>query len=295
MALLKDIWFPNLGGGSDTSLLASHAYMNLQGNGSVSPVIQDPGRLDLVTDPVYGGTQTVMRMRITQATDTRFSDSAFKVMLNDRSPTASDPITDWAGSSAVRRWYRFSFCAMVWPEETQHLKTQQLCCIWQLHDQKDNSPDVYVEPPLWLIDNGQNAWELWNTYDPNQNTSDGTKTRRLITSFPRILGQWEDIVIWMKPSWTSGALKVWRNGTLIFTETGVPNCFNHQIANGGSYNFIEYGAYGGKSIQTRDREIYHRGCQVGDESYSTFNAFMTACGSTQTENTFSFPNKIYLS
>lgn len=273
--VLFNQWLPN--GGS----LGSFAYMNLLGQGSVSPVVATPGSLDVVADPLNSA-RNVLRMRIRQS-DTRFSDSALKVMLNDITPTNSDPITDWAGSAAVRRWYRFCFMATEWPEEPQHTSSQQLTAIWQLHDLADNSPDVYVEPPLWLIDNGVGGWDLWNTYDANAVTSDSTKTRRIITTIPRVLNQWEDIVIWMKPSWTSGALKVWRNRRLIFQETGVPNCFNHLPARGGSYNFTEVGIYGGKTRQVTDRTIYHCGYQRADETYSTFNAFMAAVGESATE------------
>lgn len=275
MGVLFNQWMPGAGA------LGSFAYMNLLGNGSVSPVVVTPGSLDVVADPLNAA-RNVLRCRIRQ-TDTRFSDSALKVMLNDVTPTASDPITDWAGQSASRRWYRFAFMVTEWPEEPQHTSAQQLTVVWQLHDQKDNTPDVYVEPPLWLIDNGVGGWDLWNTYDANQNTTDATKTRRIITRFPRVVNEWQDIVIWMKPSWTSGALKVWRNQRLIFQEAGVPNCFNHQVANGGSYNFTEVGIYGGKTLQVTDRTVYHCGYQKADEAYSTFNAFMTAVGESLTE------------
>lgn len=275
MTVLFNQWLPGSG------KLGSFAYMNLLGNGSVSPVVETPGSLDVVPDPL-DATRNVLRMRIRQ-TDTRFSDTALKVMLNDITPTNSDPITNWAGQSAARRWYRFSFMATEWPEEPQRTGLQQLTAIWQLHDQKDNNPDVYVEPPLWLIDNGRGGWDLWNTYDANANTSDATKTRRLLTTIPRVLNQWEDIVIWMKPSWTAGALKVWRNRRLIFQESGPPNCFNHQVAAGGSYNFTEVGIYGGKTGQVTDRTIYHCGYQRADEAYATFDAFMAAVGETQTE------------
>ena len=286
MTVLFNQWLPN--GGA----LGSFAYMNLLGQGSVAPVVARAGSLDVVADPLNSA-RNVLRMRIRQS-DTRFSDSALKVMLNDITPTNSDPITDWAGQSAVRRWYRFSFMVEEWPEEPQRTGLQQLAVIWQLHDSKDNAPDVYVEPPLWLIDNGRGGWDLWNTYDANANTSDATKTRRLITTIPRSVRQWEDIVIWMKPSWTSGALKVWRNRRLIFQETGVPNCFNHQVAAGGSYNFTEVGIYGGKTGQVTDRTVYHCGYQRADEAYSTFNAFMAAVGETQTELEAVMPGRVTL-
>jgi len=277
--VLFNQWFPD--GGKPDTVLGNFAYMNILGAGSVSPVVQTPQSLDVVIDPV-NPSRYVCRHRIKQ-TDKRFGDSALKVMLNDITPSASDPITDWAGSSAVRRWYRFSFMVTEWPEEPQHTSGSQLTVVWQLHDQKDNNPDVYVEPPLWLIDNGVGGWDLWNTYDANANTSDATKTRRLLTTIPRILNRWEDIVIWMKPSWTSGALKVWRNQRLIFSESGPPNCFNHQVANGGSFNFTEVGIYGGKTGQVTDRTVYHCGYQRADETYSSFNQFMAAVGSSLTE------------
>lgn len=288
MTVLFNQWFPN--STSPSLTLGNNAYMNLLGNGSVSPVVVTPGSLELVPDPI-NPSRTVMKTFFTQQ-QTRFSDSALKVMLNPITPTASDPIIDWGAPYAgTRRWYRFSFMVTEWPEEPQHTSTSQLCVLWQLHDQKDNDPDVYVEPPLWWIDDGVGGWQLYNTVCPSAvtTTSPVNYTRRVITRIPKVMGQWEDIVIYMAPSWTtSGALKVWRNGNLIFNETGVANCINHQPINGGSFNFIEYGVYGGKTSQVTNRTAYHLGMQIGDEAYTTFNQFMSAVGSSVTENPYSY-------
>jgi len=279
MTVLFNQWIPN--GGA----LSSFAYMNLLGQGSVSPVVQRAGSLDIVTDPL-GQKGSVLRHRIQQG-DTRFSDNALKVMLNDVSPAAStsDPITDWAGQSGTRRWYRFCFMVTDWTEEPQHVSGNQLTVIWQIHDQKDSDPDVYVEPPLWLIDDGVGGWVFYNTYCASAvtTTSPVNYTRRILTRIPRVLNKWEDILVYMKPSWTSGEMKIWRDRRLIFQEAGVPNCINHQPGNGGSYNFTEIGVYGGKSGQVTNRTVYHCGYQKGDEAYSTFNGFMSAVGESQTE------------
>lgn len=286
MTVLFNQWFPD--GGAPATVLGNHAYMNLLGQGSVSPVVATSGSLELTKNP-SNAAESVMLMQIKQ-TDTRFSDSALKVMLNPITPTASDPIIDWGGGSATaRRWYRFSFMVQEWDEEPQHVTGNQLAVLWQLHDQKDNDPDLYVEPPLWLIDDGVGGWLLYNTYcaAAQTTTSPVNYTRRVLTRIPRVLGQWEDIVIWMAPSWTSaGAMKVWRNQRLIFREAGVPNCINHQPINGGSFNFIEYGIYGGKSGQVKNRRVFHKGMQIGDEAYSTFDQFMAAVGSAAREKEF---------
>lgn len=282
MTMLFNGWFPD---GSAATKLSGHAYFNRLGQTSVSPVVQVPGSCDLVANP-SNPAETVLQTRYNQS-DVRFSDTSVRVMMLPVTPTAADPITDWAGQSAARRWYRFAFRADVWPEEPQRISNMQGTVVWQLHDQADTG-DNFVEPPLWLEDDGRGGWGLWNTYDPNVITTLGTRTHRLLTRFPRTLGKWEEIVIWMKPSWTSGALKVWRDQKLIFQETGVPNCFNHQIANGGSYNYVEYGVYGGKTGQLQDRRALHKGAQIGDEAYATFNDFMVACGSSLTEQTATF-------
>lgn len=210
-------------------------------------------------------------------------------MLLPITPTNADPIIDWGAPYAnTRRWYRFSFMVTEWPREAQTLQSSRLTAVWQLHDQADTA-EPYFEPPLWMIDSGEGEWQLWNAYDPNATSSLATRTYRLITSIPQTPNKWEDFVIWMAPSWTTnGALKVWYDASLIFSETSQPNCYNHQPAAGGSYNYIEYGTYGGKTTQLLDRRVYHKGHQTGDEAYTTFDEFMAAVGSSLREKTTTF-------
>lgn len=278
MTIIRDCWVH--GAADSAAKLAAHDYYLKPPTGgtSQSPVVVQPGYIDLVADPV-DATKTVIRCQYA-ASDIV---AGVKSELLPRTPTAADPITDWAGQAAARRWYRFAFLVTDWPEEPRVPPNPQLAVLWQLHDQADSTPDVYDDPPLWLRDDGLGYWVLRNTYDVNAVTTLGTIVKRDLIRFKREINVWNEIVIYMKPSWTSGDLKIWRNRRLIFTETGTPNCFNHQAANGGSYNFIEYGVYGGKTGQVTPRTAYHKGIQVGDEAYTTFDQFLAACGSSDTE------------
>lgn len=274
MGILFDGWFPD---GNAPAKLAAHAYMNSRGVLGVSPVVQVPGNLDLVADPLGSG-GTVARMAFVR-NDPQFVDASLRHMLLPITPTAADPITDWGGGSATsRRWYRFAFMHAPWVEEVQTLTSSTLLVVFQIHDQADTG-DTYVEPPLWLKDDGFGGWELWNYSDPNAVTSIGTRAARLLCRIKKRPWTWFEFVVYAKWSWTSGDLRVWLNGNRIFQETGIANCFNHLPARGGSYNYLEYGAYGGKTTQKRDREVWHKGVQIGDEAYSTFDDFMIACGS----------------
>lgn len=278
MALLFNAWFPD---GSALSKLSAHAYFNRLGLTSQTPVVEIPNVCELVPNP-DDAAQQVLRTWF-RLSDTDFVDGSNRVMMLPITPTAADGIRDWGGGySAIARWYRVCFRVDVWPEEPQHFSGQQACVVWQLHDQADTG-DTYVEPPLWIEDDGNGNWELWNTYDANAVSSISTRTHRLLARWPRMLGKWEHVVIYMEPSWTSGKLRVWRDHRRVFEESGVPNCFNHLPARGGSFNYVEYGVYGGKTGQLQDRQALHMGCQIGDESYSTYSAFMAACGSSSIE------------
>lgn len=286
MGILKDVWFPKDG----ASALGAHAYTNRLGVSSISPVTELAGTCELTTNP-DNPAQTVLRTMFAQ-TDARFSDGSLRTMMSPITPTASDPICDWAGYSATRRWYRFCFRADVWPEEAQAYTGQQPAVVWQLHDQAD-SGDTYWEPPLWLEDDARGGWILWNTADPAPITT-VARVHRPLYRFKRTIGKWEHFVIFMRPSWTSGDLKVWHDHRPVFQETGVPNCLNHDPARGGGYNFLQYGIYGGKTGQLRDRSVLHMGCQIGDEAYTTYDAFMAACGSSSRELPRSFDGRMAL-
>lgn len=278
MTILFDGWLPD---GNAASKLASHDYMNNLGVSSISPVAEVPGTVEIVKDPVSQSFDVVKTSY--KQTDTRFSDDSLRSMLLPITPTAGDGIVDWGGGyTTVRRWYRFAFLVTEWPREPQVLSSSQLTVLMQLHDQADTG-EPYVDPPLWILDDGRGYWNFDNSYDVNAVSSDATKVERTLVKIPQVLNQWEEFVVYMKPSWTSGDLTVWHNGRKVFRETGVPNCFNHLPARGGSFNSIQYGVYGGKTSQVTDRAAYHKGFQIGDEAYTTFNQFMAACGSSIVE------------
>ena len=283
MALLFDGWFPD---GNAAAKLAAHDYMNVQGVQSVTPVVETGQNVRLVENPLVGGEKVVLLGF--KHSDTHFVDDSVRTMLLPITPTAGDPIVDWGGADALtRRWYRFAFMHGPWREEPRVLQSSNLLVVWQLHDQADTG-DTYVEPPLWIRDDGRGYWEVWNYSDPNAVTSISTRTARLLSRVKRVPWTWYEFVVYMKPSWTSGDLSIWLNGARIFQETGKPNCFNHLPARGGSFNYCEYGAYGGKPQQVLDREVYHKGMQIGDQAYASFNAFMAACGSAIVEKQLSF-------
>ena len=278
--MLFNGWFPD---GSASTKLGDHAYMNNQGSLSISPVQEIGNNVVLVTNPT-NSSETVVKLAFDWDNDTHYiADGSVRSMLLPITPTAADPIVDWGGgSTTARRWYRFSFLTTGWDRETRVRDASQFCVIWQLHDQADTG-DNYVEPPLWVVDSGTGYWDLYNTYDANAVTNTSTRTHRLLCRIRQTAYKWEEFVIYMKPSWTSGDLTVWYDQRKIFSETGIPNCFNHLPARGGSYNYTEYGVYGGKTDQLLSRTIYHKGSQIGDEAYTTFNQFMSACGSSLTE------------
>lgn len=290
MTILVDAWIPD-GGPSRTSAAAKFAvndYVSTPSTGQITPA-EVPGSLDLVLDPL-GGPGWCARTSLSQADIDAHYPNAAKTVLFPVTPSNSDPIVDWgAPYAAVRRWYRFAVMVTSWQEEPRVVgyaknPESQLTVVWQLHDAADTTPaDTYWEPPLWLIDDGAGGWSLRNAYDVNTLTGAGTVVRRELCRVPRVLNQWQEFVIYMKPSWTSGFMQVWLNGRRIFVESGVPNCFNHDPVRGGTYNFIEYGIYGAKSQQVTPHTVYHKGMQIGDEAYTTFDAFMAACGSSNRE------------
>ncbi len=271
--------------------LAENDYISTPSGGQVAGG-EVAGSCDIVTDPT-DVSKYCAKIQLTQDEVDAGYPTGAKVVLFPITPSIADPITDYAGQAAARRWYRFAVLTTDWREEprivgTPNRPSSQLTVCWQLHDTVDTA-EASWEPPLWLIDDGSGYWSLRNSYDPNAVTASGTVVRRELCKVKRVNNTWHEFVIYMKASWTSGELTVWHNGYKIFTETGIPNTYNHQPANGGDGNFIEYGIYGAKSQQVSAHTIYHKGMQIGDETYTTFNGFMAACGSSTTEKQ-SFPN-----
>lgn len=287
-ASLRDAWMPDAGMDRAAALakMQQNTYMVLSseygGTGTSESVTEVPGYLDVVQDPMGGDFYCSRHYRPAG------EPSPGKVVLLPITPSAHDPIADWAGESGTERWYRFAFMHTEWPEEprivgTPNQPSSQLTVIWQWHDQADTG-EQYWEPPLWLIDDGRGYWSMRNAYDVNATTASGTVVRRELWKIPKRDGVWEEIVMHAKASYSSaGFLHFWHNGRKIYTETGLPNTYNHQPAAGGSFNFVEYGIYGGKAQQVLAHTIYHKGQQIDDEGVNSFDEFMEACGSSQRE------------
>jgi len=275
MPLIFNSWFP--AGGQ----FGFYDQYDAQGTFGLSPVPSSvPGAMELVGDPI-GQRGTVGKITV-RTTDPVDSSGAKRIELQPLFSGNADPITDWGGADAnSRRWYRFAFLVTEWPRETV-FTSAQFTVPWQVHEKGDTSPaDVAVEPPLWLKDNGRGQWELWNTYDVNTATALATRVNQLVARIPVRPMAWEEFVIYIKWSWTNGFLYVWHNGRQIASYADRPTTFNNAVARGGSKNYSKVGVY--QKTSAFDRTIYHCGTQIGDQDYTTFNAFMAACGSSDTE------------
>lgn len=274
MTVLFNSWFPE--GGQ----FADWTQYDGMGNVGESPVAAEADHLALVTDPT-GQAGTVAQITAL-LTDPDTFGTRYEIL--PFSPPNGDPITDWGGADAdSRRWYRFAFMVRDWQREVDFSGTPQFTVVWQVHDDEDTSPaDTVVTPPLWLKDNGRGYWELWNTYCADSQTTASNYTYRLLTRFPIVNDKWEELVVFVKWSWTAGELSVWRDRRKIFQDvSGTPNCFNNLAARGGGKNYPKLGVY--QKTSDFDRTVFHQGMQVGDEAYATFDAFLAACGSSDTE------------
>lgn len=291
MTILRNSWLPDAG--SDIAAARTkfflQPYMIIPGTpGPGGDILAEiPGTMQVVADPLNNAQYCILT-RITEQNIIQYPGGV-KSMINPITPTAADPITDWVGSAASRRWHRFAFMVNEWEEEPQILgyagkPVSQLAVIWQLHEKSDTTPaDTAIEPPIWMIDDGFGNWSLRNHYATATQTTINNCTRRELIRIPRRLNVWEEFTIYIKESWTAGEITIWHNNNRIFEEINQPNCFNNDPSRGGSFNFIEYGVYGAKAGQVKKRTIYHKGTQIGDEAYTTYDQFMIACGSTNRE------------
>lgn len=206
-----------------------------------------------------------------------------KVQLAPPFTTANrDPITNWAGYSASRRWYRFKVCldpAFQFERWSQPPGAQRVA-LFQVHDTADTAPsDFDVSPPLWLIAEPEgNGWFRFDVTSASATqTTSSNFTVRTACRVQLKPGVPAEFVVYVKWAWdNTGALSVWRDRRLIYTETGVANCSNHDPARGGSGNFAMLCCYCFSDLI--DRTIYHWGLQIGDESYADYAAFAAACG-----------------
>lgn len=189
-----------------------------------------------------------------------------------------DPITNWAGQTASRRWYRVKFMLPadhVW--ETWHGGSQRLV-VFQLHDTVDTSPADYgTSPSMWVIAKSDGTLWLEITSCPDAQTTSGNFTVRVPFQIRVVPGVPVELVFHYTWAWdSSGALEVWQDRRKVFWESGIANTLNHDPTRGGAGNFAILCCY--TQADEIARTVYHWGIQIGDESYSSYNEFAAACG-----------------
>lgn len=283
MPLLFDNWFPrgDKPWGTYSRLDANDvAYGSpVQATFSIPEVA---ARCALTTSPTGSG-ETVCRFT-KFAADPGISAGP-KVQLSPPFTTANrDPITNWAGSSASRRWYRFKVALAadyVSTKWSQPPGSQQIC-LFQIHDTVDTTPaDFDVSPTLWLIaEPDGDGWFRFESTHANAGASQTTSINFTVRTLCRVKltpGVAYEFVVYAKWAYdTTGALSIWQNRRLIYSETGAINCSNNDPVRGGAGNFAILTCYCHDDLI--DRTIYHWGLQIGDETYANYAAFATACG-----------------
>lgn len=276
MALLTNLWFPN--GAKPWDFAAADCYgahfTPTQQLLETTPEYAE--RIALVADPSGSG-ETVCRM-VHRASDPS-TPAGPKTQLAPAFTTANrDPITNWAGQSASRRWYRIKFMLPadhVW--ETWHGNSQRLV-VFQIHDTVDTSPADYdASPSLWIIAKPDGTlWLELTSCNATQTTSDNF-TVRAPYRFKVVPGVPIELVFHIKWAWdNTGSMEIWQDRRKVYFESGIANTLNHDPARGGAGNFAILSVY--CSADLIDRTVYHWGIQIGDESYATYNDFAAACG-----------------
>lgn len=281
MALLFDNWFPRGDKPWGTySRLDANDVSYTSPSQSTFEIPAVAARCALTTAPDGSG-DTVCRFT-KFATDPGISAGP-KVQLAAPFTTGNrDPITNWGGSSASRRWYRFKVALdpeFVF-EKWANPPGSQRVCVFQVHDTVDTTPADYdVSPPLWLIaepDGG--GWFRWeSTYASATQTTSNNFIVRTLCRVKLVPGQAYEFFIYIKWAWdATGAISIWQDRRPIYSETGAANCSNNDPARGGSGQFSILTNY--CSGDLIDRTIYHWGLQIGDETYANYAAFAAACG-----------------
>lgn len=281
MGLLFDKWFPrgDRPWGTFSALDANDVHYTSP-DATVFALPDVAARCALTTAPDGSGDAVV---RFTKFVSDTGVSAGPKVQLAPPFTTANrDPITNWAGYSASRRWYRFKVCldpATTFERWASPPDAQRLV-IFQVHDSIDTSPADYdVSPPLWLrLEPTGDGWFRWEvTSCSATQTTSSNFVQRTVCRVKLTPGVPAEFVVNVKWAWdATGALSIWRDRRLIYSETGVANCSNHDPARGGSGQFALLCAYCKQDIV--DRTIYHWGLQIGDESYANYAAFAAACG-----------------
>lgn len=152
----------------------------------------------------------------------------------------------------------------------------------QIHETTDSSPADYVGQAQIIGGIRKDRIFIRNNFYEGVTTPNlSAITSRLLVDLPlsRYLGQWVDIVMRAKWSYTQdGLLEFYFNGECVFKESGRSNAYNNAPARGGNDSYHKLGMYDDEGNTTANNYVLHRGVQRGD-GYGSFNAFMAACGS----------------
>ena len=287
MPLLFDVWFPR-----GDKPWGSFARLDAKDVGYSSPsqatfALPDVAARCALTTAPDGSGDTVCRF--TKFASDPGVSAGPKVQLTPGWTTSQrDPITNWAGSTDgkpnanSRRWYRFKVAldpAISWEPFSVPPGSQRVC-LFQVHDTIDTSPlDFDVSPPLWLIVEPEgNGWFRWEVTSASAaQTTSSNFTVRTLCRVKLVPGQAYEFTVYAKWAYdATGAISIWQDRRLIYSETGAANCSNHDPARDGSGNFSILTCY--CHDDTIDRTIYHWGLQIGDETYTTYAQFAAACG-----------------
>jgi hypothetical protein len=275
MALLFNSWFPSGGTPKDYTRLDCNDVGYTPVNDATLAIPEVVARLAPVTingEAAY---------RFTKFFGDPGISAGPKVQLAPAFTTVNrDPITNWAGSSASRRWYRFKFML---PDDHIFLEWanppgSQRQVVFQVHDTVDTTPaDFDTGPSLWLrtMEDGT-LWFEVTSCSATQTTSNNFTIRKLaqVKAKP---GVPVEVVLFVKWAYdNTGAMTIWQDRRKVWEETGIANCKNDDPARGGAGNFSILCNY--CKDEPVDRTVYHYGLQIGDESYADYNAFATACG-----------------
>ena len=172
-----------------------------------------------------------------------------------------------------RAWYWFETYI---PEDW--IPDSKLATIWQIHDIPDGG-DPARNPPFECLIN--DSVIEFATAAATSDVDDASVERPEIWKMPLVTGRWIQWV--MRADWnytTGGALRIWRDRRMVYNESGFRNCYNDVL---GLYPKLGVYVSLGLSAATPSRTVYHKGVVTGDNAYSTFDAFMAAAGSTDTE------------
>lgn len=251
---VADKFFATLGGlGADE---ANYSATN-EGSGVIQVAL---------TDPTGSGFGTVGRFGLTVG-DKRSELSGHV----DRDPTFGVDYWTWVAVYVPQTWTTVDD-KLLW---------------FQIHEEPDDSPADYVGEAQFIATIEGDRVRIENNYDVDaQTTAFADITSRVLCDWPlsEFLGRWTNLVVRATWSYSSaGALSIWRDRRRVFADASTNNAFNNDAARGGDDPFHKLGLYRTDTGNaTAENYVLHRGLKRGT-GYSSFDAFMAACGSSDTE------------